>query len=558
MATGSETLPAQVAPAQPLDVQTPPLQPLVIKRYRILRQLGIGGQSVIYLAIQEATGQKVAIKVPREGRYITKLERRRFEREIELVAQLKHPNIISIFDSGLTEDGRKYYVMDYVRGQHLHEYRRNKKLTLDETLKLFATVCYAVQFAHQRGVIHRDLKPSNILVDADGNPKILDFGLARSMSASAQTVVSMTQELLGTLPYMSPEQTRGDPDEIDTRTDVYALGVILYELLTGKYPYPVTGNVVDVLRTITEVEPSPPSRQWTPDEGIHGRSHRRLRRGECPIDNEVHTIVLKALSKDRDRRYQSARELADDIGRYLANEPIEAKRDSGWYVLKKTLRRYRVPVGAAVSFVVIVLVALVVMTGLWREANRQRRIAEDKTAWIECASKLTPTAQGTVQNLAVNLSQVATFCRDHPSSTQLSMAKKRLGEDELALLPKLETALASNRLDSVVRLARQQPHRFLEILDRLESDDSQSVNIGSGSGFRTRLMGRLEALLTVPLPVGNMQAVLDAHSALEALAPKHTRISAFRRQREALLGQLTAILDESTKKYLASARPGSG
>ena len=214
--------------------------------------------------------------------------------------------------------------MDYVRGQRLHQYVRDKKLSLEQTLRLFATVCDAVQFAHQRGVIHRDLKPSNILVDAEGNPKILDFGLARSMSASAQTAVSMTQELLGTLPYMSPEQTRGDPDEIDIRTDVYALGVILYELLTGKYPYPVTGNVMDVLRTITEAEPSPPSRQWTPDEGIRGRSHRRLRRGECPIDNEVHTIVLKALSKERERRYQSARELADDVRRYLANEPIEA------------------------------------------------------------------------------------------------------------------------------------------------------------------------------------------------------------------------------------------
>ena len=522
-------------PAPPLDVQAPSLRPLEIRGYRVLRELGGGGQAVIYQAIQESTGQKVAIKVPREGRYITKAERRRFEREIELVAQLKHPNIISIFDSGLTEDGRKYYVMDYVRGQPLRRFVRDKKLTLEQTLELFATVCDAVQFAHQRGVIHRDLKPSNILVDAGGNPKILDFGLARSMSASAQTAVSMTQELLGTLPYMSPEQTRGDPGEIDTRTDTYALGVILYELLTGKYPYPVTGNVVDVLRTITEVEPSPPSRQWTPDEGISGRSHRRLRAGECPIDNEVHTIVLKALSKDRERRYQSARELADDARRYLANEPIEAKRDSGWYVLKKTLRRYRIPVGVATTFVVSVTAALIVVIGFWREADWQRRLAQDTTTWVKCASQLTPTGQATIRNLVENSDRVASFCEAHPNSTQLETAEERLGADEDALLAELEATLATNRLGPLLQCARAKPDQLIAVLRHLdERPDS--------GGLLERLSRRLECVILTPPPMGLEAETRYATAMLAKLDPGNERATEADQGMRSLIDQLPVVV----------------
>ena len=231
--------------------------------------------------------------------------------------------------------------MDYVRGRPLHEYVREKKLTLEETLKLFATVSHAVQHAHQKGVIHRDLKPTNILVDAEGNPKVLDFGLAKQLASPVDTLVTVTQDVIGTLPYMSPEQARGSLDEIDTRTDIYALGVILYELLTGHFPYSVAGQMAEVLKNITETPPTPPSRQWTSDSGVTKRSARRLRAGECPIDDEVQTIVLKALAKERERRYQSAGELAQDLAHYLVGEPIEAKRDSGLYVLRMTVRRQR-------------------------------------------------------------------------------------------------------------------------------------------------------------------------------------------------------------------------
>jgi serine/threonine protein kinase len=286
------------------DEAVPPLLPAdAFPGYEIIRELSHGGQGVVYQAIQKTTKQKVAIKVLLEGPYATPSARKRFEREIELVAQLKHPNIVLVFHAGQTPDGRQFYVMEYVRGTPLIAYVREKKLSLGEALRLFAKVCDAIQYAHQRGIIHRDLKPTNILVDAAGAPKILDFGLAKWLAAPAESLVSVSQQVMGTLPYMSPEQARGNPDEIDTRTDIYALGVILYEMLTGDYPYPVVGQMAVVLRCIAEEEPTPPSRKWSRDSGIAHRSSGRLRAGRCPIDDEVQTIVLKSLSKERERRY---------------------------------------------------------------------------------------------------------------------------------------------------------------------------------------------------------------------------------------------------------------
>ena len=347
-----------------------------IEGYEIIREIHRGGQGVVYQALQKSTKRKVAIKVLLEGPYASKSARRRFEREIELVAQLKHPNIIGIFHSGQTTGGQQYFVMDYVRGVPLDQYVRHEKLTLEDALKLFAKVCEAVNYAHQKGVIHRDLKPSNILVDSDGQPKVLDFGLAKLLAGPVDTVVSLTGQVMGTLPYMSPEQAEGNPDKIDIRTDVYALGVILYQMLTGHYPYPVGGQMAEVLKHIAETEPTPLTRSWKSGSGVTQRTHKRIRPGQCPIDDEVQTIVMRTLAKARERRYQSAGALASDIARSLAGEPIQARRDHLLYVAAKkatrwTARNERTALAlAAVASVVLSLGVGTKLVAGWTHASR--------------------------------------------------------------------------------------------------------------------------------------------------------------------------------------------
>ena len=358
------------------DRPAPPLPR--IEGYEILRELTHGGQGVVYLAVQRSTKRKVAIKVLLAGRYASRSARHRFEREIELVASLKHPNIIAVFDSGTTEDGYEYYVMDYVRGVPATRYVRDRKLSLDETLALFATVCDAVNHAHQRGVIHRDLKPSNVLVDVDGNLRVLDFGLAKAMTDPVESQASVTGNLVGTLPYMSPEQTRGNPDEIDTRTDVYALGVMLYEMLTGRHPYPTEGAMADVVRNITDAAPGRPSRSWTSEGGVRARSHGAFgtRPNHCPLDFEIDTIALKALAKDREQRYDSAGQFARDLRRYLNGEQIVARRASVWYQLRVFSRRNKAVVGAVAAVLLVLLLATAAVTWQWRRAEKMRVQAE--------------------------------------------------------------------------------------------------------------------------------------------------------------------------------------
>lgn len=352
--------------------------------YEVTREIHHGGQGIVYQAIQHSTRRKVAIKVLLDGAYASRSARRRFEREIDLIAGLKHPDIVSIFDSGVTADGRQFYVMDFVAGQRLEQFVRDHRLSIDDVLRLFIRIADAVNYAHQRGVIHRDLKPWNIVVDAEGNPKILDFGLAKTVVDKVDPLLSVSGQVVGTLPYMSPEQTRGKSEEIDIRTDVYALGVILYEVLTGQYPYPVVGEMADVLQNISHTAPKPLSRAWDPQKGISfgGVPAARSRKG-CPIDDEIETIVLKSLSKERERRYQSAGELARDIRHYLAGEPIDAKRDSGWYVIRKAMRKHKFALGAAALIVLLITgsaISLMFMYNnvrqLWEHSENQTRLAE--------------------------------------------------------------------------------------------------------------------------------------------------------------------------------------
>ncbi|MFA6044290.1 MAG: serine/threonine-protein kinase [Phycisphaerales bacterium] len=339
------------------------MPPDTFPNYTVAREIHRGGQGVVYLAIHKSTKRKVAIKVLREGPFASKKERIRFEREVDILAQLNHPNIVTIHDSGSLpgdKGGLQYLVMDYISGRSLDAFLADSKLGVPQILELFSKIGDAVNAAHLKGVIHRDLKPSNIRVDNSGEPHILDFGLAKISigdSSDGAEDLTMTGQFIGSLAWASPEQAEMSAAKIDTRTDVYSLGVMLYAALTGRYPYTVLGNMRDVLDNILKVTPAKPSSM--------------ARR----INNEVETIVLKCLSKERERRYQNAGELARDLRSYLEGRPIEAKRDSLAYLLRKGVARHRVPATAAGLVLLAIIGASVISTAFWRQAVTQRDAA---------------------------------------------------------------------------------------------------------------------------------------------------------------------------------------
>ncbi len=355
-----------------------------VEGYADLRELHRGGQGIVYRALQESTRRLVAIKVLREGPHADSAARKRFQREIEIVAQLNHPHIVAIFASGVTSAKQPYFVMEYVHGVEFDPHVRAQNLSVEETLQMLRTVLDAVHHAHEKGVIHRDLKPSNILVDDQGQPKLVDFGLARALVMSPDSFASQTGQVLGTMAYMSPEQVRADPDQIGPRTDVYSLGVILYEILTGVSPYPGSTRVVDILRHITDTSPKLPARAWSSDTGLQRRSgRRRSGPGRCPIDSELETILLEAIAKEPERRYQNAHAFAADIGRYLEGQPIEARRDSGIYLLRKKLQRNRR--GLVLGLVTLVLFAVALVLVSRPGGTPVRRLAPEEIARYKAA-----------------------------------------------------------------------------------------------------------------------------------------------------------------------------
>ena len=306
--------------------------------YDILRELSRGGQGVVYLAHEKATKRKVAIKVLREGPHASPEATKRFRREIELIARLEHPDIVAVLHAGVTANGLPYFVMPYVRGQPLTQYIDAASLSTPDICRIFARICDALHHAHNRGVIHRDLKPSNVLVDDEGHPRILDFGLAKILAGGGDSLLSVSRSAFGTLPYMAPEQVRGNPDLIDARTDVYAIGVLLYSGFTGQMPYSTDGPPVETMQNILNTEPVPPS---------------RLLSG---LDRQIDTIVLKCLAKERDERYAGAGAVAEDLRSFVAGEPISARRDHFTYVARKRAR-YVIGRHPVVTAVLIALAA---------------------------------------------------------------------------------------------------------------------------------------------------------------------------------------------------------
>src|SRR5688572_14297509 len=339
--------------------------PREIGPFKILRVIGAGGMGIVYLAQQERPTRTVALKVIHAS-VLSHGTLRRFEQEAEVLARLHHPGIAQIYQVGtyVTPQGELPYIaMEHVEGERLDRYLAHHPLPLRERLELAARIADATEHAHQKSVIHRDLKPGNILVTAGGQPKILDFGVARLSDDDTRTTTLRTDvgALLGTLTYMSPEQASGDPKAIDRRADVYSLGVLLYEILTGKLPYYIDRSALpEAVRVIREEEPTKIS------------THDRSLRGD------VETIVRKALEKDPARRYPTAQALADDIRRHLADEPIQARPPSAWYQLSKFARRNQILVGGIASVLVSLAVGAGVATHRYlreREASARERAA---------------------------------------------------------------------------------------------------------------------------------------------------------------------------------------
>ncbi len=398
--------------------------PEEIDGYRIVGKLGEGGMGVVWEAEQQQPRRRVALKVMRQGRDRDPLYVRLFQREAETLGRLKHPGIAAIHASGRTEDGRDYFVMELVSGKNLADWLRSRPgpVTPEELelrLRLFRSVCEAVHYAHQRGVVHRDLKPGNVVVtDEPSAPsvKVLDFGLARitdddSAPGSLRTELGIIK---GTLAYMAPEQALGRGDAIDVRTDVYALGVLLYELLAGQRPYDVASTAIaEAIRVICEEPPRSLAEAW---------------RGTRRLDPDLATIVGKALEKEPERRYGSAAALADDVERHLASQPIAARPPSRVYRMQKFVRRHRVGVAGAAA-VLAALLAGTATTAWQARQSEKARIEAERVAEF-------------MQELLSGVGPGVALGRDTKLLEELlDGAAARIGNGELAAAPGAELAL---------------------------------------------------------------------------------------------------------------------
>ena len=357
--------------------------------YKLLSILGQGGCGVVYLAEQEKpVKRRVALKIIKPG-MDTKEVIARFEAERQALALLDHPNIAQVYDAGTTEKARPYFVMEHVKGVPINEHCDRQKLSIEDRLWLFLQVCDAIQYAHQKGIIHRDIKPSNILVMFEGQkaiPKVIDFGVAKAISQSLteRTLFTEQGQLLGTPEYMSPEQAEMTKQDIDTRSDIYSLGVVLYELLAGALPFdPKTlreAGIDSMRRVIREQDPPRPSTRLTSlgEEATRAATSRRteVRTLARRLHKELEWIPLKAMRKERTHRYRSASEFADDIQNYLNGDPLIAGPESVMYRVSKFVRKRRGAVAAAAIAVASLLVGFVVSTGMYFRAEGLRVQAE--------------------------------------------------------------------------------------------------------------------------------------------------------------------------------------
>jgi len=358
----------------------------IIGRYKLLEQIGEGGFGVVYMAEQqEPIRRRVALKIIKLG-MDTRQVIARFEAERQALAMMEHPNIAKVLDAGATDTGRPYFVMELVKGIPITEYCDKNNLDTQQRLELFIDVCKAVQHAHQKGIIHRDIKPTNVMItlhDGKPVPKVIDFGIAKATShrLTEKTLFTKYAQMIGTPEYMSPEQAEMSGLDIDTRTDIYSLGVLLYELLTSATPFDAKelreAGYIQMQRIIRETEPLRPSTKLNTmgDALTDIAKHRQSSPALLPklVRGDLDWIAMKTLEKDRTRRYETASELAMDIQRHLSNEPVEASPPSTLYWFRKLVQKHRRTVAAVITIAATLIIGLVVSSSMYFLANRARK-----------------------------------------------------------------------------------------------------------------------------------------------------------------------------------------
>jgi tRNA A-37 threonylcarbamoyl transferase component Bud32 len=372
-----------------------------VGRYKLLQKIGEGGWGAVYMAEQlEPVRRRVALKIVKLG-MDTRQVIARFEAERQALAVMDHPNIAKVLDAGATDTGRPYFVMELVRGVRITQFCDEQRLSQPERLALFIQVCQAVQHAHQKGIIHRDIKPSNILVTLNDGvpiPKVIDFGIAKATQGNLtdKTLFTLFEQFLGTPAYMSPEQAEVRGVDIDTRSDIYSLGVVLYELLTGRTPFDskalLQRGIEELILTLRQVEPPRPSTRLNQMGPADLETHARFQRCEAPklvhsLRGDLDWIVMKCLEKDRARRYDTANGLAADLRRYLAHEPVVARPPSAAYRLQKAWQRNQLTFTAGAVAALALLVGAGVSTWQAIRATQARR-AETRERFVAQVAKV--------------------------------------------------------------------------------------------------------------------------------------------------------------------------